>query len=155
MGTPNPYFAMQQRITDLLTAAPYFAGLQPSQVLTEKIGDLEFAIYNGLLPLGFGVVVTTAEGKSRESEYGALTSDEDFNVSIIHNPKTDLAHDALDAQWAAIEALQGKSVYALGGNLGATTERDFFRVTGHQRRLDGPKDCNVREVHVQAGMRLL
>lgn len=150
----NPFFQLQQRLVDLIAAAPYFAGLDPAaQLLTEKVGDLEYQVANALLPLGFGVVVTTAEGKSSESNYEALSSDEDLNISIIHAPAMDPAHDALEAQWAAIQAIHGKPVSA---TLRAVlTERDRFRVTGHQRRLDGPAGCNVREIHVSAGLRLL
>jgi hypothetical protein len=144
---------LQQRLIDLVAAHAYFAGLTAEQLLTEKVADLGYQVENALLPLGFGVVVTTASGRAGESSYELLTSDEELNVSITHNPTIDAAHDALEAQWAAIQAIQGKEV--VPAFLGARTERDYFRVTAHQRRFDGPVGCNVREIHVRAGLRLL
>jgi hypothetical protein len=154
MPTPNPYFALQSRIADLLEANGYFTGLSAKKsLLTEKVADLEFEVSNVVVPLGFGVVITTAEGKSVESSYGALLSDEDLNISIVHNPKTVPEKNALEAQWAAIQAVHGQSVLATPPHV--ATERDFFRVVGHQRRLDAPAGCNVRELHVTGGLRLL
>ncbi|MFA5265207.1 MAG: hypothetical protein WC378_15400, partial [Opitutaceae bacterium] len=148
------FFALQQRIVDLLAADPYFTGLDATkQLLTEQVGDLEYVVENALLPLGFGVVITTAAGKPIENDYEALLMLEDLNVSITHNPTLDTAHDALDALCAASKALQGKCVYAVPG-LGAPRPYDFFKVTGHQRRFDGPPSCHVHELHVTAGLRL-
>jgi hypothetical protein len=152
--TPNPILTLQQRIVDLLEANAYFTGLSArQQLLTERIADLEYQVENVLLPLGFGVVVTTASGKSTEDNYEALQTDEDLNVSITHNPTTDLTHNALDAVWAAMQAIHGKTVKATPPSV--LTERDYFRVTGHQRRLDGPAGCHVHEIYVLAGLRLL
>jgi hypothetical protein len=154
MSAANPILTLQQRLVDLLAANAYFTGLDTTrQLLTEKIADLEYQIENSLLPLGFGVIVTTATGKSVENDYAALLSDEDLNVCITHNPTTDLTHNALDALWAAIEAINGKTVLATPPAV--LTERDYFRVTGHQRRHDGPPGCHVHELYVLAGLRLL
>ena len=153
MPTSNPYFALQARLIALITASPYFTGLAADQLLTEEVGDLGYQVENALIPLGFGVVVTTANGKSAEASYGALISDEDLNISIIHNPTTDPAHNALDAQWEALKAVHGQPVQETPPVV--TTERDFFRIVGHQRRNDVPAGCNVRELHVTAGLRLL
>lgn len=150
----NPYFQLQQRIAALLEADAYFAGLTATQqILTEQIADLEFQVLQVALPLGFGVVITTAAGKAVESSYGALLSDEDLNISIMHNPSTVPGKNALDAQWAAIQAVHGQPVRATSPHV--LTERDYFRVVGHQRRLDGPPGTNVREIHLTAGLRLL
>src|ERR1035437_9297850 len=133
MPSPNPFFALQQRLADLLEANAYFTGLTAKKaLLTEQIGDLEFQVSNVVLPQGFGVVVTTAAGKAVENSYGALLSDEDLNISIIHNPKTLPGKNALDAQWAAIQAVQGQTVHAAPPHV--LTERDYFRIVGHQRR---------------------
>lgn len=150
----NPFFALQQRLIDLLAAHAYFAGLDASaQLLTEKVADLDYQVTNSLLPLGFGVVVTTAQGKPAESSYEALTTLEDLNVSITHNPLLDPAHNALDALAAAIAAIHGQSVQAEAP--ASAHARDFFAVQGHQRRFDGPAGCHVHEIHVTAGLRLL
>lgn len=154
MPTTNPYFALQERLVALIAASPYFTGLDAgTQLLTEQIADLGNQVEQALIPLGFGIVVTTASGKAVESSYGALLSDEDLNISIIHNPTNDADHNALDAQWEAIKAVHGQPVQATPPVV--TTERDFFRIVGHQRRLDVPAGCNVRELHVTCGLRLL
>ena len=73
MSAANPILTLQQRIVDLLEANAYFTGLSATkQLLTEKIADLEYQIENSLLPLGFGVIVTTATGKSVEADCGKL-----------------------------------------------------------------------------------
>jgi hypothetical protein len=155
MPTPNPFFALQERLAALVAAASYFAGLSPAQILTEKIAGLEFQVENSLLPLGFGVVITTASGKAMEGagDYEALVTLEDLNVSIVHNPQTDPAHSALDALAAALAAIHGQSVQPTAPP--AQRPHDFFRVTGHQRRVDAPANCTVHEIYVTAGLRLL
>jgi len=154
MPTPNPYFALQERLVTLLTANAYFtAAAAANQILTEKIADLEFQVAQVVVPQGFGVIVTTAAGKAVESSYGALLSDEDLNISIFHSPSTLPDLNVLDAQWAAIQAVHGQTVKASPPH--TLTERDYFRVVGHQRRMDAPAGCAVRELHVQCGLRLL
>ncbi|HEY1791561.1 MAG TPA: hypothetical protein VGG34_01470 [Opitutaceae bacterium] len=153
MPALNPFFALQRRIAALLEANAYFTGLTATgQILTEEIGDLEFVVMNKLLPLSFGVVVTTAAGKARENEYEVLMTDEDLNVSIMWNPTTDPKHKMLDAVAAAIAALQNQFVQETPPP--APRPFDYFRITGHQKRLDGPPGVNVHEIYVLAGLRL-
>ena len=149
----NPFFALQDRIRTLISGAAYFTGLTADQILTEQVGDLGFQVENALIPLGFGVVITTAAGKPLENDFEALLTQEDLNVSIIHNPTTDPDHSALGALAAAIAALHGASVQASPAMAGRPF--DFFRVTGHQRRMDAPANLHVHELHVSAGLRLL
>ena len=153
MPTTNPFFALQDRLRSLLAGAEYFAGLSDDQILTEQVGDLGYQVENALIPLGFGVVITTAAGKPLENDYEALLTQEDLNVSIIHNPTADPSHSALAALSAAITALHGASVQATPAMAGRPF--DFFRVTGHQRRMDAPANLHVHELHVTAGLRLL
>lgn len=154
MPVTNPYFTLQERIIELIAAADYFKELDATtQLLTEKVGDLDYLVLNALLPVGFGVVVTTAAGKAHVSDYDALLTDEDFNLSIIHSPTVAPDYNALDAQWAAIQALHGQTVLETAPAV--LTERDYIRVTGHQRRMDAPEGVNVREIHLTAGLRLL
>jgi hypothetical protein len=154
MPDTNPYFALQARLAALLSANAYFtAAAAANLILTEEIADLEYQVNQVVIPYGFGVIITTAEGKSAESSYGALISDEDLNVCITHNPSTRPDMNALAAQWAAIQALHGQTVLATPPAV--LTERDYIRVIGHQRRHDAPAELNVRELHVAAGLRLL
>lgn len=154
MPTPNPFFALQSRLADLLLANAYFAPLVgKNQILTEEIADLKYQVEKVVLSIGFGVIVTTASGKEAISSYEALVTVEDLNVSIVHNPTMDQSHKTLDALLAAIGAIHGQSVQAAPPV--AQKEWDFFRVTGHQRRLDAPPDCNVHELYVSGGLRLL
>lgn len=153
MSAPtNKFFGLQQRLADLIAADDYFAGVPASQILTEQVGDIQYQVENVLLPLGFGIVITTASGKDDVSSYEALTTLEDLNVSIVHNPTTDPAHSALDALAAAIDAIHGASVQVTPP-LSARAS-DYFAVTGHQRRLDGPPNTHVHELHVTGGLRL-
>lgn len=149
---PNPFFSLQSRIRDLLAAAEYFAGLREGQLLTEEVGNLANQVETVLIPLGFGVVITTAAGKPIESSYEALVTLEDLNVSITHNPQNDPAHNLTDALFAAVDAIHGASVQATPP--AAARPHDFFAIVGHQKRLDGPQGCGVHELHVQAGLRL-
>lgn len=154
MSGSNPYFALQARLVELIIAHDYFSDLNiETQVLTEEIANLEYEVKQKMLPIGFGIIITTAEGKSREYNYEALTSDEDLQAYIVHNPTVDLNHNALEAQWELIRAVQGQTVQKVPPVV--LTERDYFRVTGHQRRYDAPENCVGREVHIAAGLRLL
>jgi hypothetical protein len=150
----NPYFALQARLAALIAANAYFAqAVAAKTILTEQIADLAYQVDQVVIPYGFGVVITTAEGKSVESSYGALVSDEDLNICITHNPSSMPLLNALDAQWAAIQAVHGQTVQAMPPAV--LTERDYFRIIGHQQRHDGPPGTNVRELHVAAGLRLI
>ena len=149
----NPFFSLQTRLRDLIAAHAYFAAVAADEILTEQIADLEYQVESRLLNIGFGIVITTAAGKAVESTYGALVSDEDLNISIVHNPTLKGDYNALEAQWAAMQAVHGQTCLAVPPHV--LTERDYFRVVGHQRRLDGPAGVNVRELHVTAGLRLL
>ena len=154
MDSDNPLFAIQERIQDLLFASTYFADLTDDQVLTEKIGNLEFAILNKLLPLGFGLVITTAEGKAVPgSDWNALVTNEDLNISVITNPTTDPDRNPLEAVWQVIKAVHGQSVTKETPVV--EREIDYFRITAHQRRSDAPPDLHVHELHVSIGGRLL
>lgn len=153
MDADNKFFGLQERIQELLFEAPFFADLAEGQIVTEKIGNLEFQVDNAILPLGFGIVITTAAGKALESDFGALVTMEDLNVSIISNPTTDTAHPVLDALAAAINAIHGAAVTVPAAPAGRAF--DFFAVTGHQRRMDAPANLHVHELHVSAGARLL
>jgi hypothetical protein len=152
MPTPNPFFAVQTRIQTLLLASSYYSGLT-GQILTEEVGDLDFQVNKAILPLGFGAIITTATGKSFNAEFNALQSMEDFNVSIVWNPKLDPMHNTLDALTAAILAIHGQTVQTTPPPV--KRPFDCFVVTGHQPRIDGPPDCNVHELHVTGGLRLL
>ena len=148
----NPFFTLQTRIQSLLSASAYFQGLLPAQMLTEEIGDLDTEIEQKLIPLNFGFVVETAEGKPIESSYGALMTLETLCVSLVHNPTLDPTHNMLDALTAAIAALQGKSVQL--NPPAAYRPHDFFAVISHGRRRDAPPGLHVHELLVTAGLRL-
>jgi hypothetical protein len=149
---PNPFFTLQQRIQSLIQANAYFAGLEADQILTEEVGDLDTEIEQKLLPLNFGVVVETADGKPSVSSYGALISMETLCISLVHRPTLDPAHSILDALAAAIAAVHGAGVQATPPP--NAREFDFFAVVSHGRRRDAPPGVHVHELHVTAGLRL-
>jgi hypothetical protein len=150
---PNPFFALQSRAKALLGAATYFATLRDDQILTQETANLEFEVPNKILPLGFGIVITTASGKPIESSYEALITMEDLNVYIVHNPSADPAHNILDAVNAAIAALHGAPVLAAPPPVDRAFEH--FAVTGHQQRNECPEGCVAHEIYVTGGLRLL
>lgn len=142
----NPFFDAQARLAALIKAHAYFAALPDDQLLTEQVGDLENRILNSLLPLGFGVVITTAKGGG-SSSLNLIRGEDTLTITIIHNPTLDPAHNALDALWAAQQAVIGQPLTA------ATVVRredDVWRYAGHERRLDAPPELHVHLLNVTA-----
>jgi hypothetical protein len=142
----NPFFALQTRAADLLRAAPYFAG---ASIITEQVGDIASKIETDLLPVGFGVVVTTGKGDAVTSSLGIHRSKEVLTISLIHNPTTDSAHAVLDALHAAIEAVCSQPVSA-ATPLAAVREENSFRFVAHERRMDAPEELHVHHLTVSA-----
>lgn len=147
----NPFFTLQSRLADLLRADAYFTALPADAILTELVQDIESKITESLLPLGFGVVITTAKGDG-VSSLGVVTSTEAITVAIIHNPTLDPAHNLLDALYAAVRAIAGQPVIA-----GREVRRaeDTFRYTGHVRRMDAPDGIDVHHLFITAQSPLL
>lgn len=149
----NPFFDLQSRLVTLLRAHAYFTALPADAILTEQIGDIDNKVLNDLLPLGFGVVITTAKGEAvaGQNSLGALASREMLIVTLIHNPTTEPAKSVLDALAAAIAALHGQPVVATRP---IRRPDDALRVTGHERRTDAPPELHVHHLLIEATLHL-
>ncbi len=146
----NPFFALQDRLVTLLRAHAYFSALPADAILTETIGDLDAKVANDLLPLGFGIVITTAKGEATGS-LSALQTKETLTVSLISNPTTEPTKNVLDALFAAISAIHGKPIFAATP---IRNEDDCWRMIGHERRTDAPPELHVHHLLVSAALKL-
>lgn len=146
----NPFLQLQERLAALLRAHAYFAPLPDDAIVTENIGDIDNKVQRDLLPLGFGVVITTAKGDAHGS-LNALTTRETITVALIHNPTIEPEKNVLDALAAAVAAIHGQPVTE-GARI--RQEQEAWKVTGHERRTDTPAELHVHHLFVQAALKL-
>lgn len=146
----NPFFDLQGRLAGLLRADAYFAPLADDAILTEIVGDIDNRVTTDLLPLGFGVVITTAKGEG-SGTLSALRSRETLTVALISNPTLDPDHAVLDALAAAIRAIHGQPALA---TTAVRKEEDCWRVVSHERRTDAPPELHVHHLLVQVTVSL-
>jgi hypothetical protein len=141
----NPFLELQERLRALLLSDPYFAG---ELILTEKIADLEFQVEQALIPIGFGLVITTAKGELQGERGPHLLLRETLTVAITHSPTLRPEKNALDALHAAILCLHAANLASGGPGSSA-----FWQITGHELIPDGPAGLHVQHLHLEATLR--
>lgn len=137
--------AIQDRIAELIEAAPLFAG--KIEVVTQRKGDIQSAIAERLQRLGFGVTVVLGGGERENETPGAYRERTEFTISVVENPTLNKSGlNAVAAVEAIIEALDNQPQDAALPE-GVSTRRALF-ITGHRPVGDAPPALDVHHVYL-------